>query len=922
MGVLLEHRSGLWQVAGGGRGLSWLGVGLVGTMSRTGAFREGAGPASESWQVERRISVPARVSGYLHRPALMERCTLTERRLTVLQAAGGFGKTTLLAECCRSAIARGVLTAWLSIDERDDAATAEILLALALRRAGLTSGRVGARSADQPLAEALRAVAAQGAPCVLALDGGQRVAGALVAVVNGLLTDAPPNLHLAFSGRELPAGLDVATAMARREVEIVTTDDLRFSRGEIGRFFEGKLSRRGLTDVIKKSAGWPIALRCYRDAGAGDARETVARSVLESWIDSRLWGDLSEPDREFLLDVGLLEWLDVELLDEALSGTGLMERLEGLSAVEGLLGRVRGTGGQGWQLNPLIRQYCVKRRRSETPLRYRSVHRRLALALARRHDAVAAMRHAVEAEDHQLAGEILATLGGAALLLVREGSSRLVSAARLLTDDSITLHPQLATVRALELIAKNELAEARRVFEPLASTLVDMEAGDRDHPELWIVQGLLLQNSCASIGSEDVAALSRAYARLSARADLDPLVRAAFGGGLCQVHELRAQFPTAIKWADRARRLLENQSSHVAMALDFQLGQIAMAQGRVEDARTLYRRGLRLVKEHSPPHPWLTALGQSLLQEIEWERNRAGVGGDVQGSGAAVWRCGGMFASYAATVTVAAEVAFTIRGAERALALIEEMWNSAARAGLQALVRYVAGLRVTVLAEAGRVAEAESRWQDDALPRSTDECLDLDSQSWREMELLSSARLRILTARGEFAEGRRLVGGLLEVAVSHGLRRTCMRALAQAMALEYASGDEQAALGHLTEYLNLFAETDYVRPMMRERDAAIILLSTYLERTTDTRHGHSAEALLASLATGDPTTVPALTNREWEVLTRLAKNSDKQIANALGLSVAGVRYHVQRLFGKLHVSSRIAAVERAQTLGILVWEVD
>ena len=48
--------------------------------------------------------------------------------------------------------------------------------------------------------------------------------------------------------------------------------------------------------------------------------------------------------------------------------------------------------------------------------------------------------------------------------------------------------------------------------------------------------------------------------------------------------------------------------------------------------------------------------------------------------------------------------------------------------------------------------------------------------------------------------------------------------------------------------------------------------------------------------------VPMLTPREWEVLQRLESLTDNEIAAALELTKAGVRYHVGNIFAKLEVS--------------------
>ena len=62
-------------------------------------------------------------------------------------------------------------------------------------------------------------------------------------------------------------------------------------------------------------------------------------------------------------------------------------------------------------------------------------------------------------------------------------------------------------------------------------------------------------------------------------------------------------------------------------------------------------------------------------------------------------------------------------------------------AGLPPLVQHLSALRVSVLAFAGRAAEAERAWRLEDLPEAPEGCLDLGGQIWREMEALSCAAL-------------------------------------------------------------------------------------------------------------------------------------------------------------------------------------
>ena len=137
---------------------------------------------------------------------------------------------------------------------------------------------------------------------------------------------------------------------------VLLAEDLRCSTPEIARFFDLTLSRRRLAAVAAESAGW---------------------------IESRLWSHLPAGDREFLLDVGLFDWVDGELLDEALERDGSIRRLKGMACRAGLLEPVRSRGARIYRLHPLIRDHCPTYRRRATPERYRSVQRLCASAARR-----------------------------------------------------------------------------------------------------------------------------------------------------------------------------------------------------------------------------------------------------------------------------------------------------------------------------------------------------------------------------------------------------------------------------------------------------------------------------------------------------------------------------------------------------------
>jgi DNA-binding CsgD family transcriptional regulator len=64
--------------------------------------------------------------------------------------------------------------------------------------------------------------------------------------------------------------------------------------------------------------------------------------------------------------------------------------------------------------------------------------------------------------------------------------------------------------------------------------------------------------------------------------------------------------------------------------------------------------------------------------------------------------------------------------------------------------------------------------------------------------------------------------------------------------------------------------------------------------------------------------IEALTSREQEVLEQMAAGlSNRQIAQALGISEHTVKFHVSAILGKLGVSSRSAAIRHGMRHGLV-----
>ena len=874
--------------------------------------------AFPAWLLSQKMTIPDQVAGYVHRRELVDRALPTRRRLTVLKAAGGFGKTTLMAECCRRSQRDGIATVWISLDEHDSPDVLDMYIALACTRAGLdlhdaSIAKEAVRGPGRRIGAVVGAIQSLGTAFVIAFDEMERLAQpASVALLAFLLERGPPNLHLVFACREVPDGIDVASVLLDGRAEIIETEDLRFSRADVARFFGLGLSRRALAEAASHSAGWPFALCISRnDRGRGPVR-----GLTKNWIESRLFAGLGHEERELALDLGLFNWFDAGLLDEVLQRTDTMRRVEDIGALEGLIERVQSDPTGKSRLHALVRDHCAGQRFREDPERSREVHRRIAIAIAKRGEIVLAMRHAVSGNDPVLAGEILERTGGVRLF-TRQGATQYLEANRLLTEDVIDRRPRLKLVRCVALVLSGRPREARALYAE-SRKWKPADGNDSDADFERYVDARFAHGCIGIYGGEPVVSdFGKAVlrdARLAASPSLDPGTRGHFGYALAVRHFLKGELDNALEHVSEAHELLSN-NHYVECYGELLRGQIDFVRGRAQDAESHFLRARRVARRYFVLDPVAVTACEVALCELVLERDVPPNTAEPVGVWRALTSVGVPYSYFATVANLFIDTRIAAGRVEEALAAVDELLVHVRSVELVGFERLVVALRISVLVTAGRIPDAERAWRSETLPEEAEACVCLKSQSWREMEAVSEARARLLIAAKRYGEARRVLEKLHAFAAARHFRRIQMRALALSTVLERQAGDAEAGLRYLTEYLRLFADSPYAWPLVRERAACEELLHRFLEAHTDSPHRASARRLLAAMDRLTSGPRPALTERERDVL-RLADRTVKEIAASLELSVHGVRYHLRKLFAKLQVSDRAELLRRAEDLGL------
>ena len=875
-------------------------------------------PAPPAWLAPRKVIIPDRPVGALDRPLLVSRCDLTRYRMTVLMAPGGFGKTVLMAECCRRAQADGSIVAWVSLDEHDDPDTLVGYIALAFAESGNDFELTEATSVPDPrryrLDALLHWIGTTGTDVVIAFDEVDRLEPSSVAVLDYLTWRGPANLHVAMAFRSRPRGLDISTPVVEGRGMVISIEDLRFEKQDIARYFDTSLSREQLRSLWDESNGWPFAV-CVQRNVADRFRSSGAFAELSlNWVETRLLRGLTPSDRHFVLEVGLFEWADEELLDRVLK-QGASRRLRSLTQLVGLVQQV---ADGSFRLHSLLRRYASDTLWRDARQRFRSVHRRIALVLGERGHVVEAMQHAREAADPRLAGRILERAGGIRVG-IRDGWYRLRQAHGLVEAAVMRRSPRLALVDCGVLAISGKVEQAMRVFADLNEQAAS-QGNNRPasyHRDLQVDLGLARAifeiSGCGHIGAPAERAAAADIAELAQDETVDPIVRAAALFGQALLAYEAADFASAAALAHRVRSTVQKTSRYLVMCADFLVAGIHVARGETDDAETLFSQALRIAKKDFAYDTSPLVVCDVLVAELNLERNRTAsmqqrIHSAAELATASAWM--GVFV--AATDTSAEEVARS--GAGRILPVYEKALTFARETMRPRLVRCMAALMVSSLVRMGRLAEAHDVWQAESLPVDAKACVDLEDQSWREMECIATARVRLLAASGDVHKARSLGSSFATAARNHGLVRSLTYANAGSVYAAWAAGRVDGARDHVLENLALYERTGYCRAMLWHPESTTAALRA-LGEDIEPDVAAAKDALLFLMAS-DADAAPELTVRELEVLARLDHSRDKEIARELGLTDNGVRYHVRNIFRKLGVTDRRAAVAQARMLGL------
>jgi LuxR family maltose regulon positive regulatory protein len=854
--------------------------------------------------------------------------------------------------------------AWLSLDDADnDPRTFLRYLIAALRRAMPSAGTLALALMDesQPpppatlLTTLINDLAEAPQPVLLALDDYHVIRSPAVHDALAFLLDhRPENLHLVIGSREDPP-LPLARLRARRQIAELRAADLRFSPEEAAAFLQDvmglELDAEAIATLEARTEGWiaglqlaALAMQDRADQAGFIAAFAGSNRFVIDYLASEVLDRLPDHMRAFMLRTSILERMCGPLCD-AVADFGfsildfglrneiqnpkskiqnsqfLLEELERANLFLIPLDDQR----RWYRYHQLLAGMLRERLRRELDnAQVAELHRRASTWFEQAGLPDEATQHALAAHDFARAADLIEH---SALAIALEGRQATVAGWLAALPDALRRErPRLVLAQAgIDGLNGDFAAAAAQLqqAEQLVQGQMTAEA-IAIHGEIAAMRTLAL----GMIGDPHAMAIGRmALAQLPDRHPMREMTVA----GLCYAAFYAGDLamPSRMLEETLATREIEQRPISIRTGMVAMLAMVRRAQGRLEESRRMAEQALALANHAGRVLPLSgTFLAYLLLGLAQCEQNQ------LDAAEHTLRQCAALAGQYQMSMNeILARFylgqALAARGdLDGALGLVEQAEAAAQRYLSPRNLREIAGYRVLLWLKQGNLSAAAA-WAATYARETGPDRPRLTAYDYDRFALAQT-----LIAQGQLDAAHNAVLQLIDDAEATGHGRFLIWSLVLHALILDAQGERAAALNTLQRALALAEPHGYVRmfvnhgapigALLREahaRGMAPAFIERLLHALPDFRLQIADCRLSDSQSTIynlQSTMVEELSAREREVLGLLANGMDNsQIAQAMSIAISTVKAHINHIFGKLGVRSRLEAVLRAQELELL-----
>ena len=349
------------------------------------------------------------------------------RKLTLIGAPAGYGKTTLLNQW-RQAEESNRPFAWISLDKQDnDAIRLWKHIVEALNRV-VPGERVGADALAGPgtvvtdlvettLPMLINDLAELPHRVVLVLDDYHFITnGECHETVGFFIEHLPETIHLVISTRSDPP-LGLGRLRARGEVNELRTEQLAFSEEEttslLGERLGLRIGRADIDELLERTEGWPAGIYLAalsmrdRDPHAFVSSLRGRSRYIVDLLAEEVLATLSEEERRFMVRTSVLERMSGPLCDEVLVMEGSGKLLREL-AHSNLLVIPLDDGREWYRYHRLFADFLLYELKNTDSRLVPVLHGRASIWFEREGHLDKAIEHAAAAGEYERAGRLIA----------------------------------------------------------------------------------------------------------------------------------------------------------------------------------------------------------------------------------------------------------------------------------------------------------------------------------------------------------------------------------------------------------------------------------------------------------------------------------------------------------------------------------
>jgi ATP/maltotriose-dependent transcriptional regulator MalT len=850
------------------------------------------------------------------------------RKLTLVSAPAGFGKTTLVSEWarCLQADSTETIVSWLSLDVNDNDQVRFFSYFIAvLRKAEEIDSSIGKEaldmlqisqsiSSEDILTSLINEIMDIPKKIIFVLDDYHLIESQSIhEALMFLLENLPPHLHLVITTREDPP-LPLARLRARDQMTELRAINLRFSPDEAAEFLAKvmglNLSSENIAALEIRTEGWiaglqlaAISMRGHEDTASFISSFTGSHRLVLDYLIEEVLSKQPESIQTFLLQTAILDRFNSSLCDHLTGQNNGQVTLEALDHANLFI--ISLDSERRWYryhhlFADLLRQRLELQKYKEIDVE--NLHHRASHWYENNGLELEAFHHAVAANDLERAEYLIE--GNGMPLPFRGVVVPVLDWLESLPRTILDSRPSLWITYAMTDLTIGRTTVVEEKLQAAETVLKRMEVDGTTRDLFGRIANI---RANLAVGHRQIETIITLSQRALEYLHPDNLTyRTAAMWKLGAAHEFQGDRTAAKQSYNEAITISERSGNIYIQVLAMTgKGSILEMENQLHLAVETYQQALKLVGDLPipiAPHVHLC------LARIAYEWN------DLDAARSHTQECLQAAQPYKEHYDVAvacqvllARMELAIGDVTEAKTILSQADQSARHFNFDDQLPEIATVKVSILLQQGNLEEAAKLADKHEIPTS---------------------QARVHLAQGDPSAALALLEPLAQQARAKAFLDEQLKVMVLEAVTQHACGEDEKAMQALSEALVLAKPGGFIRifvdegPLMAElltKALSTEMTPDYVRQILAAFPGIKSKQVVFSKAQMDQSElIEPLSEREIDVLRLIAGGlTNQKIAARLFLSPNTVKAHVRNIFGKLGINNRTQAAIKARELGVI-----